>query len=38
MYDYIIDAVIAAYEGNDIWAYKDEVRTTIQDSEEEKDK
>lgn len=31
MYDSIIDAIIDAYEGNDIWAYEDEVRTTISD-------
>ena len=34
MYDYIIDAIIDAYEGDDIWAYEDEVRTTINDSED----
>ena len=34
MYDYIIDAIIDAYEGDDIWAYEDEVRTTISDSED----
>ena len=34
MYNCIIDAVIDAYEGDDIWAYEDEVRTTIQDSED----
>ena len=38
MYDYIIDSIIDAYEGDDIWAFEDEVRTTIRDSEEEKDK
>lgn len=38
MYDYIIEAVIDAYEGDDIWTYEDEVRTTIKDSEEDKDK
>lgn len=38
MYDYIIDAVMDAYEGDDIWAYEDEVRTTINDNEDEKDK
>lgn len=38
MYDYIIYAVMDAYEGDDIWAYEDEVRTTIKDSEDEKDK
>lgn len=32
MYDSIIDAVIDAYEGDDIWAYEDEVvRTTSND-------
>lgn len=32
MYDSIIDAIIDAYEGDDIWAYEDEViRTTIND-------
>lgn len=31
MYDYIIEAVIDAYEGDDVWAYEDEVRTTIND-------
>ena len=31
MYDYIIDAVIDAYEGDDVWAYEDEVRTIIKD-------
>lgn len=34
MYDSIIDAVIDAYEGDDIWTYEDEVRTTINDSED----
>ena len=34
MYDYIIDAVIDAYEGDDIWAFEDEVRTTISDYED----
>lgn len=31
MYDYIIDAIIDDYEGDDIWAYEDEVRTIIKD-------
>lgn len=31
MYDSIIDAIIDAYEGDDIWAYEDDVRTTIND-------
>lgn len=35
MYDSIIEAVIDAYEGNDIWAYEDEVRTTIKDCDDE---
>ena len=34
MYDYIIDSIIDAYEGDDVWAYEDEVRTTINDSED----
>ena len=34
MYDYIIDSIIDAYEGDDIWAYEDEVRTTISDYED----
>lgn len=34
MYDYIIEAVIDAYEGDDVWAYEDEVRTTISDCED----
>ena len=34
MYDYIIEAVIDAYEGDDVWAYEDEVRTTINDCED----
>ena len=38
MYDYIIDSIIDAYEGDDIWAFEDEVRTTISDCEEEKDR
>lgn len=37
-YAYIIDAIMDAYEGDDIWTYEDEVRTTIKDSEEDKDK
>ena len=32
--DTIIDAIIDAYEGDDIWAYEDEVRTTIKGSED----
>lgn len=27
----IIDATIDSYEGDDIWAYEDEVRTIIKD-------
>ena len=38
MYDCIIDAIIDAYEGDDVWAYEDEVRTFINDSAGEKDK
>lgn len=38
MYDYIIYSIIDAYEGDDIWTYEDEVRTTINDCEDEKDK
>lgn len=34
MYDSIIDAVIDSYEGDDIWAFEDEVRTTISDYED----
>lgn len=34
MYDSIIDAIIDAYEGDDVWAYEDEVRTTINDCED----
>ena len=34
MYDYIIDSIIDAYEGDDIWAFEDEVRTTISDCED----
>lgn len=29
MYDSIIEAIIDAYEGDDPWAYEDELRTTI---------
>lgn len=32
--DMIIDAIIDSYEGDDIWAYEDEVRTTINDCDE----
>lgn len=28
-YNSIIDAIIDAYEGDDIWTYEDEVRTAI---------
>lgn len=38
MYDYIIYSIIDAYEGDDVWAYEDEVRATINDCEDEKDK
>lgn len=34
MYDSIIDSIIDAYEGDDIWTYGDEVRTTINDCED----
>ena len=34
MYDSIIDSIIDAYEGDDVWAYEDEVRTTISDCED----
>ena len=34
MYDFIIEAVIDAYEGDDVWAYEDEVRTIINDLED----
>ena len=34
MYTSIIEAVIDAYEGEDIWSYEDEVRTTINDCDE----
>ena len=33
--DTIIDAIIDSYEGDDIWAYEDEVRTTIKDCDGE---
>ena len=36
--DTIIDAIIDSYEGNDIWAYEDEVRTTIKDCVDEDDR
>lgn len=32
--DTIIEAIIDSYEGDDIWAYEDEVRTTISNSED----
>lgn len=35
MYDSIVEAVIDAYEGDDVWTYEDEVRTTIKDCDEE---
>lgn len=38
MYGSIIEAVIDAYEGDDIWAYEDEVRTTIKDCDNEDDR
>lgn len=31
MYDSIVETVIDAYEGDDVWTYEDEVRTTIKD-------
>lgn len=31
MYDSIVEAVIDAYECDDVWTYEDEVRTTIKD-------
>lgn len=34
MYDSIIDSIIDAYEGDDIWAFEDEVRTIINGSED----
>ena len=34
MYNSIIEAVIDAYEGDDVWTYEDEVRTTISDCED----
>lgn len=34
MYDSIIDSIIDAYEGDDVWAYEDEVRTTLSDCED----
>ena len=43
MYDSIIDynsiiyAIIDAYEGDDIWAYEDDVRTTINDCDDDDD-
>lgn len=36
--DTIIDAIIDSYEGDDIWAYEDEVRTTIKDCDGEEDR
>lgn len=37
MYNSIIEAVIDAYEGDDIWAYEDEVRKTIKDCDDDED-
>ena len=31
----IIDAIIDSYEGDDIWAYEDEVRTTIKNCDDD---
>lgn len=38
MYDSIIEAVIDAYEGNDVRTYEDEVRTTISDCDDEENR
>lgn len=35
MYEDIIDAVMDAYDGEDPWAYEDELRTSINDYNEE---
>lgn len=34
MNDVIIDAIVDAYEGEDPWAYKDEVTNTINEENE----
>lgn len=37
-YNSIIDAIIDAYEGDDIWAYEDEViRTVINDCDDDEE-